>query len=139
MKHVDAVPPGRFCWLDLAASDAGRAAHFYGRLFGWTAREQPANGGHFTRLQASGRDVGSLYQLRRELLGRGLRSHWTPYVRVLDAGDTARRASEIGGTVVVSPFEVSGIARIALIADAVGAQIGLWEPVGQAVEPPANA
>jgi predicted enzyme related to lactoylglutathione lyase len=132
MRNVDTVPPGRFCWLDLAASDADRAAHFYGRLFGWTAREQPANGGHFTRLQASGQDVGSLYQLRRELLGRGLRSHWTPYVRVLDVGDTAHRATEIGGTVVVPPFEVSGIARIALIADAVGAQIGLWEP-------PANA
>lgn len=138
MKNDDTVPPGRFCWLDLAATDAARAAHFYHRLFGWTAREQPANGGHFTRLQVSGQDVGSLYQLRRELLCGGRPSHWTPYVRVRDVGDTALRAGEIGGTVVVPPFEVAGIARIALIVDAVGAQVGLWESVGQAGKPPAN-
>lgn len=139
MKDVNTVPPGRFCWLDLAATDAVSAAQFYQQLFGWTSRMQRANGGHFTRLQASGRDVGSLYQLRRDLLDRGTPSHWTPYVRVLDVGDTARRAREIGGTVIVHPFEVSGVARIALIVDAVGAQIGLWESVGQAPEAAAHA
>jgi predicted enzyme related to lactoylglutathione lyase len=139
MKDVETIPPGRFCWVDLAATDVVSAAQFYQQLFGWTSREQPANGGHFTRLQAAGRDVGSLYQLRRELLGRGVPSHWTPYVRVLDVDHTTRRASEIGGTVIVRPFEVSGIARIGLIADAVGAQIGLWESVGQAWEATAHA
>jgi predicted enzyme related to lactoylglutathione lyase len=127
MNDVDTVSPGRFCWLDLAATDAVSATRFYHRLFGWTAREQWANGGHFTRLQSSGQEVGSLYQLRRDLLGRGAQSHWTPYVRVLDVGETARRASEMGGAVIVRPFDVSGIARIAIIVDAVGAQVGLWE------------
>lgn len=131
MKNVDTVPPGRFCWLDLAATDAVSATRFYHRLFGWTSREQAANGGHFTRLQCSGQEVGSLYQLRRDRLCRGAASHWTPYVRVLDVGDTARRASEMGGTVIVQPFDVSGIARIAVIVDAVGAQVGLWESIGR--------
>jgi uncharacterized protein len=139
MRDVDTVPPSRFCWLDLAATNAVSATRFYHRLFGWTSREQPANGGHFTRLQFSGQDVGSLYQLRRELLDRGAPSHWTPYVRVLDVDDAARRASEIGGTVIVRPFDVSGIARIALVVDAVGAQIGLWEFIGQASEATAHA
>lgn len=134
MNNVDTVPAGRFCWLDLAATDAATATRFYHRLLRWTSYEQPANGGHFTRLQASGRDVGSLYQLRRELLGRGATSHWTPYVCVLDVDDTTRRASEIGGPVIARPFEVSGIARIAVTVDGVGAHIGLWESVGQAAE-----
>ena len=129
MTNTDPVRPGQFCWLDLAATDAASATRFYARLFGWTSREQPANGGHFTRLQSSGQDVGSLYQLRRGLAGPGALSHWTPYVRVLDAGDTARRASEMGGAVIVPPFDVDGIARIAVIVDAVGAKIGLWEPM----------
>ena len=38
--------PGRFCWVDLAATDAARAKDFYGRLFGWAASEQPANAGN---------------------------------------------------------------------------------------------
>lgn len=53
---------GEFCWVDLAATDAGCARLFYERLFGWVCNEQPANGGSFTRLRKSGRDVGSMYQ-----------------------------------------------------------------------------
>jgi uncharacterized protein len=139
MKEVEMIEPGRFCWLDLAATDAVSAARFYQQLFGWTSREQSANGGHFSCLRASGRDVGSLYQLSRELVSRGAPSHWTPYVRVLDIDNTTRRACQLGGSVIVSPFEVSGVARIAVIADAVGAQIGLWETVGQASQPITDA
>ena len=121
---------GRFCWVDLAASDAEAAKVFYGRLFGWSSREQPANGGRFTRLRLSGRDVGSLYQLKREHLERGVPSHWTPYVRVDGVDEAAQRAASLGGEVIVRPFAVAGVARIALILDSVGAPVGLWEPVG---------
>lgn len=119
---------GRFCWLDLAASDAESAKTFYRNLFGWTSHEQSANGGSFTRLRLSEHDVGSIYQLKDTLLDKGMMSHWTPYVRVNDIEHAARRAVALGGTVVVDPFTVSGIARIALILDSVGAVLGLWEP-----------
>jgi predicted enzyme related to lactoylglutathione lyase len=56
-------------------------------------------------------------------------SHWTPYVRVNDIEHTAGRATQFGGKVVVDPFLVSGVARIALILDSVGAVVGLWEPI----------
>jgi predicted enzyme related to lactoylglutathione lyase len=59
-------------------------------------------------------------------------SHWTPYVRVNDIEHAARRAAQIGGEVVVEPFLVSGVARIALILDAVGAVVGLWESARKA-------
>ncbi|HYC17445.1 MAG TPA: VOC family protein [Pseudolabrys sp.] len=129
MVQLDKTNPGRFCWLDLAASDADSAKAFYGKLFGWTAHEQPANGGSFTRLRLSDHDVGSLYQLRDALLDHGMPSHWTPYVRVDNVEDAVWRAIRLGGTVVADPFVVSGIARIALIQDSVGALIGLWEPI----------
>jgi predicted enzyme related to lactoylglutathione lyase len=56
-------------------------------------------------------------------------SHWTPYVRVSDIERAVERAAQFGGRVVVDPFLVSGVARIALILDSVGAVVGLWEPV----------
>jgi predicted enzyme related to lactoylglutathione lyase len=121
---------GRFCWVDLAASDAEAAKVFYGRLFGWSSREQPANGGRFTRLRLSGRDVGSLYQLERKHLESGVPSHWTPYVRVDGVEEAAQRAASLGGEVIVRPFAVAGVARIALILDSVGAPVGLWESIG---------
>lgn len=129
MVHLGKVDTGRFCWVDLAATDADTAKSFYEDLFGWTAHEQPANGGSFTRLRLSDRDVGSIYQLRDALLEHGIPSHWTPYVRVNDVNETVQRATSLGGTVIAKPFVVSGVARIALILDSVGALIGLWEPI----------
>jgi uncharacterized protein len=129
MTDVEKVPLGRFCWLDLAATDAASAARFYSDLFGWTPQEHRANGGIFTRLRSGDQDVASLYQIQRQAVARGASSHWTAYVRVADVDDVACRVSEIGGTVLVQPSEVSGIARIALIADPVGAQFGLWGPL----------
>src|SRR5262249_36331777 len=81
------------------------------------------------RLRLSNQDVGSMYQLRETLLERGVSSHWTPYVRVIDVDDSIRRTALFGGTVVVHPFLVSGVSRIALILDSVGALVGLWESV----------
>jgi len=120
---------GRFCWVDLAASDAGSAKEFYGRVFGWTGNEATANGGSFTRLSLGGRDVGSMYQLNRAHLDHGVPSHWTPYIRVDDMDEVVRRVTANGGMVLVPPFVVDGIARNALILDPVGAHVGLWEPL----------
>ena len=129
MVALSKTDTGQFCWLDLAATDADSAKIFYRKLFGWTSHEQQANGGSFTRLRLSDQDVGSIYQLRERLLDHGMSSHWTPYVRVNDVKEAVQRAVVLGGTVIVDPFLVSGIAHIALVLDSVGALIGLWEPI----------
>lgn len=122
-------PDGRIAWLDLAASDAAAAKAFYAQAFGWTFVDQAANGGRFTRCRAGGEDVGSLYQLKQAQLDHGVPSHWTPYIRVASVDTAARRIVPLGGRLLVAPFDVPGMARIALIEDAVGALVGLWEAV----------
>jgi predicted enzyme related to lactoylglutathione lyase len=114
MIDVGKVASGRFCWVDLAATDADSAKAFYGRLLGWSPSEHSANGGSFTRLQLLGQDVGSVYQMRQAHVAAGVPS-WTPYIRVDDVDTIARRAVSIGGKVPVQPFE-SG-SRVALIMD----------------------
>jgi uncharacterized protein len=126
---LGSVTAGRFCWVDLAATDAARATDFYRQLLGWTSHEERANGGVFTRLQLAGHDVGSVYQLKRAHVERGVQSHWTPYIRIDDVEAAAQSVVALGGEIVVRPIVVAGIARIALIADPVGAHVGLWEPV----------
>lgn len=121
------APAGHFCWVDLAAADATRAAGFYTDLFGWSARAQAANGGTFVRLAHAGRDIGSLYQMRQAQRDAGIASRWTPYVRVDDAAAACRRAAMLGAAIAVEPFRVEGVARIALIVDPDGAELGLWE------------
>jgi predicted enzyme related to lactoylglutathione lyase len=124
------VPAGAFCWVDLAATDAAAARAFYRRVFGWSAHEQAANGGRFTRWQLGGRDIGSMYPLSAAQREHQVPSHWTAYVQVDDIEATAQRVVACGGGVLVPPFLVTGVARIALVLDAVGAQLGLWQSIG---------
>lgn len=126
IDFADAAP-GRFCWADLATHDAARAANFYARAFGWTARRARAGGGEIVRLALGGRDVASLYQLNGELRARGVPSHWTAYLRVADADAAVLRVAASGGRLVVAPFDASEDARVALVEDATGALLGLWQ------------
>jgi len=135
MIAIDPIPPGHFCWVDLATADAGKAKAFYGALFGWRASEQRANGGSFDLLQLAGANVGSLYQLDLAHRQRGVPSHWTPYVRVGDIDEAVRRAAALGGSLLVGPLCIPGVAHIALVADPAGAALGLWQPLAPAGVP----
>lgn len=134
MRQLNDAVTGQFCWLDLAASDADRARRFYGRMFGWEASDHLANGGRIVRLHQAGHDMGSLYQLSRAHLQAGVPSHWTPYVRVRGIHAAVERAVACGARLVVEPFAVTGLARVALIQDTVGALVGLWESLEAVTE-----
>lgn len=117
---------GRFCWVDLAATDEQAARRFYGRLFGWASEERRIERGSFGRFVLDGDAIASVYQLGRRHLEHGVPSHWTPYVAVDDASRAAVRAAGLGANVIVEPFDVAGV-RIALVQDPVGALFGLWQ------------
>lgn len=111
----------------MAAADTAAAIPFYRAVFGWTAITEHANGGRFIRLLSDGCDVGSMYELSRREREHGMPSHWIPYVCVENIEAAARTAENAQGAILVRPFKVGNIARIALVGDSVGSIIGLWE------------
>jgi uncharacterized protein len=117
---------GPVCWVDLAAHDLGAAQMFYRGLFGWREEVARHAGGTYSKLLCRGVPFGSMYQLSAERIRHGTPSHWLPYVRVADMREATRLAVQLGGEVLVQPFD-AGPARIAVMLDCVGAQIGLWE------------
>ncbi len=53
-------------------------ASFMGEMFGWTSDDQLIEWRRCSRrLLLSSTDVGSLYQMKREHIDQGARSHWT--------------------------------------------------------------
>ena len=68
-----------------------------------------------------------MYRMSQREREHGVPSHWTPYVCVRDIDATAGRVEAAGGAVLVQPFEVEGVARIALVTDSIGSIMGLWE------------
>ncbi len=127
--HLESGRPGTFCWLDLAAADLDAAMAFYGGLLGWHYREEHRHGGTFVRARLGESEVGSMYQLRERHLRDAVPSHWLPYVQVADIDAAWQRAVSLGGERIIAPFALGDLARIALIVDAVGAPLGLLEPV----------
>ena len=119
--------PGTFCWVELATKDGAAAKNFYASLFEWKVDDMPIpDGSIYSMLQKNGKQVGALYQLGPQQ--QGVPPHWNSYVSVASADASAAKAKELGGKVMVEPFDVLDAGRMAVISDPTGAALSLWEP-----------
>jgi predicted enzyme related to lactoylglutathione lyase len=53
--------------------------------------------------------------------------HWNLYVAVDSADDIAKRAGELGGTLIAAPFDVMTFGRMAVIQDPTGGVFCIWQ------------
>lgn len=121
--------PGTFCWVDLQTTDPAGAKAFYTGLFGWEAEDLPAGeAGTYTMLRLDGDDVCAIYGMDPGQREQGVPPYWLSYVSVEDAGATAARASELGGTAYGGAFDVLDAGRMAIIGDPAGAMFVAWQP-----------
>jgi predicted enzyme related to lactoylglutathione lyase len=58
----------------------------------------------------------------------GAPSHWLAYVTVENVDATAEKARKLGAQIVIPPFDVPTVGRIAVLVDPQGASIGLFKP-----------
>ncbi len=140
MPVVTSHAPGTFCWFELATTDIAAARRFYMDLFGWSMREDPTGVAPYTMFRIDGQDVAAGYTLMKEQLDAGVGPHWMHYVSVTDAAETAAKAAEQGGTVLMGPLDVMDVGRMAVIRDPQGATLSVWQPlkhcgVGRSGEP----
>ncbi len=114
---------GRFCWNELLAADEPSAQKYYASLFGWTTE---AFGGdkNYTLFKKGQSNVGGVMKCPQP----GLPSHWLAYVTVEDVDGVARKAKSLGGKVVLDPFDVPTVGRIAVLTDPQGAALGIIKP-----------
>jgi len=131
MPIVEKHSPGAFCWIELATGNQKGAKEFYGTLFGWSANDTSmAPGDFYTIFQLEGRDAAAAYTLRKDQVAQGVPSHWMLYVAVSSAETAAKKVGELGGKVLVSPFDVASFGKMAVIQDPTGPVLSIWEPKG---------
>ena len=153
--------PGTLNFNGLSTRDAEAAKSFYGAVFGWKTL---AMGGGFEMWTLPG------YADHLELSDPGLRerigemgvpvefadvvasinpisaeevdvpAHWNVTFAVEDADATAQRATELGGTVVVAPFDAPWV-RTTVIADQAGATFiaSKFEPENREIASPTRS
>jgi predicted enzyme related to lactoylglutathione lyase len=122
------LKPGSFCWMELGTSDQQAAKKFYSDLFGWTVTDSPMGPGEvYTIFKLDGKDVAAGYTLRPDQRQMGVPPHWMLYIACENADGSAKRATELGGTVLAGPFDVMDAGRMAVVKDPAGAVFCLWE------------
>lgn len=98
--------------VEIEARDAGRQRSFYGELFSWGIGDGPIMS---FAAGIGGPEPGPAGHIRE-----GGRSGVTLYVQVRDLRESLDRAVELGGTVVLEPFDPPGGPTLAAILDPEG-------------------
>jgi len=121
------VDPTPFIWHELVTPDQPTSGAFFSQLFGWTSREVDAGPfGTYTLFQSNGRDVAGMMNPTVDSLGVG--AYWHSYIAVSDVDECARRASTLGGKVLVAPHDVPEFGRVCAVSDPAGAVVHLVQP-----------
>jgi predicted enzyme related to lactoylglutathione lyase len=114
---------GTFCWEQLNSADPEGAFPFYASLFGWTKRPLGSGGAGLQVMCAGATEVASLMPAPA-----GTPAHWLSYVVVDALADAEARVVRAGGKVHVERAGVGDLGWIGVVADDVGAVIGVFEP-----------
>ena len=119
------IAPGAPCWIDLMTSDPDKAMAFYAAVFGWTYEigDVEKYNGYITASK-DGRSVAGMMKNDGNF---GAPDGWTTYLRVDDIAASADAAVSGGGQVLMAPMVVPGQGQMAMIMDASGAAVGLWQ------------
>jgi predicted enzyme related to lactoylglutathione lyase len=129
MAEQTEYAPGAFSWVDVTTTDLDGAAAFYKGLLGWDHVDRPIGDGAVYRLfQLRGKNVAGGVEQQSEQRSHGIPPHWNNYVTVTSADDTAARVGDLGGNLMMDPFDVFDAGRMAIFTDATGAVLSVWEP-----------
>jgi uncharacterized protein len=118
--------PGVPCWIDTSQPDPDAAVGFYKGLFGWEFEDvmPPDAPGKYFIARIRGGDVAAVGSQPE---GAPPAATWNTYVWVDSADETASKARDAGGAVLMEPFDVMEAGRMAVLADPGGAAFCVWQ------------
>ncbi len=117
---------GHFCWPELASTDFAASKTFYGHLFNWEPSDVPSAMGNYTFFKLDGLDAAAGYQMGPQQTAP---QRWNSYVAVESSDKSVAKAEKLGAAIVMAPFDVEGIGRMAVIRDPGGALLCLWQSI----------
>jgi predicted enzyme related to lactoylglutathione lyase len=111
--------PGTWSWSELITTDVEQSKDFYGAVFGWGAETHGEGPGSYTEWKVGGRSVGGMMP-KPPMMPAEVPSHWGVYFSVADTYAAVERIKELGGSVIMPPFDVEP-GRVAVVTDPGGA------------------
>jgi predicted enzyme related to lactoylglutathione lyase len=109
---------GAFSWSELQTTDVDGAKKFYSALLGWATEDFPSAETPYTIVKAGEDMVGGIMTLPSQCAG--VPPHWGVYITVDDVDASAKKATELGGTIIVPPMDIKDVGRFSVIRDPQG-------------------
>lgn len=126
--EVKSYEPGTFCWWDLSTTDPTAAKQFYGAMFGWRLEDTPAGPDMtYTMAYVGAQTIGAISAMSPGETAAGVPPHWNSYVSVADVDATAAKVEGLGGKLLMAPFDVMDVGRMAVVQDPTGAVLCVWQ------------
>ena len=127
MRKIVKHAAGTFCYVELATTGQNQAKQFYSGLFGWSVEDVPMGPGMvYTTFRQDGLIAAAASQMS-EKERASFPAHWHLYIAVESADAAAKRAVELGGTLIEGPFDVAEHGRMGVLQDPAGAYFSIWE------------
>ncbi len=113
--------PGTVTWNELI-TDNPAAVPFYEQVLGVTTTTMEMGEDKYTMFQVGGKEVAGSMPPQMA----GVPNHWQVYFAVADADAAAAKIKQLGGSVMVEPFDTP-IGKMAVVADPQGAVFSLFQ------------
>jgi hypothetical protein len=118
------VRAGQFFWNELHTIDPVKALTFYEKVLGFSHRPMEGPDGTYHILSQAGVDRGGV----TAELQKGMSPYWLPYVDVDNPDAAVERATKFSARITVSPEDIPGIGRYAVLQDPTGATLAVMKP-----------
>lgn len=118
-QHIGATlirAPGSVSWNELITGEVDRAAAFYRDVVGIHAVEMEMPTGSYYVWHVGEQMVGGLAPPMMEAVP----NHWHVYFEVDNTDESVDRAKQLGAFVVVDPFDIPTVGRMATLTDPQG-------------------
>jgi uncharacterized protein len=122
---------GKFVWHEQVSSDPKQAQDFYTQLFGWDTEVFKPGEVDYTMISTGGQSHGGFAKAQEGAPP----PHWLSHVRVENVDETIEKVKNGGGKLLAGPFEMGDVGRMAIIADPLGAYLGIYQPLQEGPVP----
>lgn len=135
-----AEPRGDFIWYELLTTDIAGAKSFYDSVVGWNIQDRSDFPNDYRMIgRSDGKFAGGAMQITDEMQQHGARPTWLGYILVPNVDAQAAAIERDGGKVMMPPFDIPGVGRVAMVTDPSGAPFYIMKPLPPAGGPNAKS
>ena len=113
---------GAFIWSELQTSDLAKSRAFYSAVFDW----EWGGSDEYAEAQVAGRTIGGVMPRNPEIPAE-VPDFWLVYFGAGDVDGDAKRAADLGGSVIFGPADIPDTGRFAVLMDPQGATLAIFK------------